>query len=1218
MNDPGAKGIAELLRVVLEKHYTKVNGAKNARILVSDISLQSITELFSNKDQRESEFKVTDFSWCLVEKDWGPEIYQKLKVLLPQEDQDRSYDSLTRARNDTNLPKPAILLAPPLSNERESLKDLELIDQSTILNNFPEYAWVDLLIQTLGKMSNVSNFDDISADLATHARRLARILTKALGRQDPIARWCNAIWKALTLLEIDKEMTPKQAIGKSIVSFKLFSDASLLDEEDDERAIIRVVRNADEARQVRGGEVSERKLRPDISGKDKNRVDDIIFSPPDVFPDDVDYESWQKSFIRRARPSATGLGDLIRARLDNDGNEEARDQFNEDIKDALNGSESAAAEVVLANPNIVRSLNRRLLTKLENLVNPEIDTNTVNFFVELQQTITQMVTATSGTSPKKILISLDDSKWNEHLPSRRTLEGFEYLHMSLLELIANSETTQGSIDIGLLRKDISKLREKLDDLENETTGGDMPEEDLDSSIRLHDSITFNLGSLNEGSHSFTWAPEQWEAETISFHLQELMVKLERLREVGLGDLSDLYADFYGKEQGFGIPSIERADLFCKNWSAIIRNHRRLLSQSRNACELVLSLHILRDEHDAKILFTHPERIRWLRKYLDKCAFDIIDSLNGKFQTNPGNPGRYSDWMRDRAPVGLPAFVHGSNIRECLLPTVEGPLNSLYENIIARSDHDTQIPIRFVTRIAKAITNYLEVYPYKKDGLSIAIFESSSTDPISVAIVEQILKSTADLQLSCDVYCNPDGKESILNNFSSNSVITRHNQNNQRANSIKPPFELRLLNGSTNELPIFDSKDTYDVTLLIDFFSKTPEATKKLTTFQVGNSFDGLTDDTTHWQFLNIDPIQLVKNLLPLSASPMLQEWSTLSVWVTENGPANDDNTDMTEFIQIQTGFNSQVAAYRDIHRYSRWVISLDQVLGRQQFETIPDPPEVLQIVQDLGTNASHTMIVSSNENRRVIKRIERNIRTKAPAFASQAAGLAQAAYETARELSPRQILSSGGESSTYLEVIGLAASYVHLSRPKSVTDGWELWLSFDDMTDWFEFGNQSRRPDLLRILVQKKGNDLAHLDFMIVECKQREVFSEAQVAGARRQAQKGHLFIDSIVQSIEMNDSWMWRSDLASVMPTDQIGDKRSSVGAINKIGNPGIELRDVGQMLRSGYFTTSVSAALVRVGFAISELQDQDEDGVRMIKISLATVLSELSARISEPQIAT
>jgi hypothetical protein len=89
-------------------------------------------------------------------------------------------------------------------------------------------------------------------------------------------------------------------------------------------------------------------------------------------------------------------------------------------------------------------------------------------------------------------------------------------------------------------------------------------------------------------------------------------------------------------------------------------------------------------------------------------------------------------------------------------------------------------------------------------------------------------------------------------------------------------------------------------------------------------------------------------------------------------------------------------------------------------------------------------------------------------------------------------------------------------------------------------------------------------------------------------------------------------------MPTDQIGDKRSSVGAINKIGNPGIELRDVGQMLSSGYFTTSVSAALVRVGFAISELQDQDEDGVRMIKIPLATVLSELSARISEPQIAT
>ena len=1213
MHDPGTKGIAELLRVFLREQYEHLDGDKNARIVVSDISLQSITELFLTKGHQDRGFDVRDYSWCLVEANWDSE-FQELGKLLPAEDRQRSYQSLTQARNDVSLTKPAILLAPPLSNERESLKDLQHIDQTTILEYFPDWTWIDLLVQTLGEASNVKEFEEISGEVIIHARRLARILHRALGRQDPIARWCNAIWKALTLLSTIEGLTPRQAIGKSVVAFKLFSDINLLEEHTDERAEVRIVRNADEARQVRGGEVSERIFRPGVSESDKTRIEDLIKSPPDELPEDVEYEWWLKNYIRKSRPSTTGLGDLIKVRIENDGNEEAQDDFTEDLKDALNDSESAAAEVVLSNTNIVRSLNRGLLTKLENLVNSEVEVTTGNFLVELQQTISQLIKTFSGTSPKKIQISIDKSKWHEQLPTRRTLDGFEYLHMSLLELISKSDTAQGIIDIAPLRGDIVSLLASLNDFENETLKDDQVEEDLDSSVRLQDSITFLVQCGNERSHSFTWTPEPWEAEVVSTHLQELLIRVENLRGFGLGDLADLYADFFGTEHGYGLPPIERANAFCVNWSLIIRRHRKLLSESKNACELILSLHILREEGGARVLFTHPERIRWLRKYLDRCALDIIDSLNGSFHTNPGNPGRYSDWMRDLAPVGIPAFVHGPNIRECLLPTIEGPLNALYENIIARSDHDTHVPYRFVSRIAKAITNFLDIYPYKKDGLSLAIFESSSEYPISAMIVEQVLKSTSELQLSCDVYCNPDWNEAILNKFSSNSEIAKHNLTNQRPNSIRPPFELRLLNGSINDLPEFDSKNTYDVTLLIDFFSKTPEATKRIASFQAGDNFESLTNDATHWLFLNNDPIQFVKVLLPISASPVLQEWSTLSIWVTDNGPAQVDNVDMTEFVQIQTGFNSQVSAYKEIHRYSSWVISLDQVLGRQQFETIPEPPEVLQIVQDLGTNASHTMIVSSNENRRVINRIERNIRTKAPAFEHQATELAQAAYETARELSPRQILSSGGESSTYLEVIGLAASYVHLSRPESLINGWELWLSFDDMTDWFEFGNQSRRPDLLRILVQS-NDDVLHIDFMIVECKQREAFGEAQVAKARRQAQKGHRFIESIVQSDEMNDSWMWRSDLASVMPTDEVGDRRSSIGAINKIGNPGIELRDVGQALRNGNYTTSVSAALVRVGFAISELYDQDEDGVRMIKISLAEVLGALSAGISKSQ---
>jgi hypothetical protein len=872
-----------------------------------------------------------------------------------------------------------------------------------------------------------------------------------------------------------------------------------------------------------------------------------------------------------------------------------------------------AVEATLGIQDIYDCLTKSLRTKLENLVNPQVDATTGNFFAELQQILTQLLNSPTKGSPVKLTFAFDQSKWPDELPSRETLEGFLYLYIDSLRTISATPTLLGTIDISQLELDISTLLGLIDGQDDDLEGEleeDLLEDDSNSeptSTSL-ETLTFNVTMDGENVQQIKWSPDAWKADMISGHLRTLPERASSLNEYGLKELANIYLEFFGTEIKNGMPSSKLIDDFCTNWANQIRKNREVFAKSRSACDLLLSLHTERSNSDAIVLFTHPERLRWLRSYLDRSATDIIDMLNGLFESNPENPGRYLDWMRDRTPVGIPAFLHGSNIRECLLPTVEGPLNSTYENILGRSRSDTQIPARFTNRIARVVGNFLDAYPFKKDRLSIAIFESSSSSPISASIVELVLKANQELSLSCDVFCQPLGRESILNNFTSNVVIADHNQRNQSQNSLKPPFELRLLNGTIDELPEFDQNDKYDLILLVDFFSQSPEATKKLVSHQTGNTFDGLTDESTHWQFLNADPIQFVKNLMPSQASSVLQEWSTLSIWVTENGPAHADNNEMTEFIQIQTGFNSQVNTYKEIHKYSNWVISLDQVLGRQQFETIPEPPEVLQIVQDLGVNASHTMIVSSQENRGVIRRIERNIRSKAPSFSSDAALLSKAAYETARELSPRQILSSGGESSTYLEVLGLAASYVHLTQSHAkIQDAREIWLSFDDMTDWFEFGSQSPRPDLLRILAHK-SEELIHLDFMIIECKQREAMSEAQLTRARKQAEKGLLFVQSIVQAPEMNDNWMWRSDLASVLPTDQFDHEQRKVGAVRTIGRPTFELQEIGQSLRNGNFTTSLSAAVVRVGFTINELSDTEVNGVRMIKMPLNDVLSELS----------
>jgi hypothetical protein len=503
---------------------------------------------------------------------------------------------------------------------------------------------------------------------------------------------------------------------------------------------------------------------------------------------------------------------------------------------------------------------------------------------------------------------------------------------------------------------------------------------------------------------------------------------------------------------------------------------------------------------------------------------------------------------------------------------------------------------------------LNIHPHKRDGLSIAIFESSSSTPVSAAITEQVLKNRQDLRLTCDVFCDLNWNEKILNDFTSNTIIANHISGNISQDLISPPFALRLVEGSITNLQNLDSDKIYDVLLVIDFFSQTPEATKKLTEASNSFNFNPLFHNSSHWKLLNTKPAEFVKVLLPHNSSAVLQEWSTLEVWATDLA-ANDADVSLVEYLQIQTKFSTQVSAYKSLHSSSVWVISIDKVLGREQFEIIPDPPEVLQIVQDLGVNASHTMIISSSENSKVIKRIERNIRSKAPDWNLSAGNLARSAYETARKLSPRQILSAGGESSTYLEVIGLAASYHFLSQSESVKDAWEIWLSFDDLTDWFESGSHSKRPDLLRLLATKNDAGQLILDFIVVECKQRESFGGESLNKAIAQAVKGRTFIQSAFQDVKKNDIQMWRSEFASILPDGLVSETGETVGAINRIGNPSFTLRDVSSGIQSSNFIASVEACVVRAGFAVSSLSDELIDEVRVIQLPLDSVLDKLNS---------
>lgn len=1177
------------------------------RIVLTDISSDIICAILGPTINQKSNFMPSSFTWCIVKRDWN-ESLETIKDAVPPGSL-REFDSLTHARNSDSIDKPAILLMPAISGERESLKDLPYVNIESLLVDFDDLAWLEVLFDAFQTIHQIDSYEEIRDDLLREVKRLNSILTKALGRQDPLARWCNSIWIAMSLIKKDSTISIKQALGKSIVAFRLFADSTLLEEDNEDKAKLKVNKNAEEARQIRSGESDERKPKPGLPKDEVIFIFGVMDDPKDQFPTDVEIEWWKERVVRPARKPALGLGSQIETRLQNKGAESALKVLTPELIEAINEGSPVGAEAVLALKEIVENLNKGLITKLEKILNPQAISDAGNFPIELHLSISRILRAKKDNLPDSIELSIDDSTWDQALPSRAAVEAFQYLHMPSLLEICSPNTTSIELKANSIEERLVELIKRVDKAEldkKDQSGGE--DEDLDNSIEFVDSISFIVKDPTQ-TESFSWSCIEWEAHTIREDIEQAQLGSQKLTDHGLDALTDVYASFFGPSFVLGLPTKKEIDQFIIDWSTVVRNSRQILSRSKDACRDVLALHTRSSASGLGevVLFTHPERLRWVRSYLDAISEDIIDLLNSNFETNPGNFDRYLQWMQERTPIGIPPFLHGDNIERCLLPTQEGPLNSVYESLFVKSAHDSLLPNRFINRISQSIIDYLNIHPHKIDGLSIAIFESSSSTPVSASITEQVLKNNQNLRMTCDVFCDSNWNDKILNDFTSNSVIATHISRNVGQDSISPPFALRLVEGSITNLSNLDSSKVYDILLVIDFFSQTPEATKKLMDASTSFNYDPLIHNSSYWKLLETRPAEFVKVLLPHNASAVLQEWSTLEVWSTDLA-ANDADVYQTEYLQIQTKFSTQVSAYKSLHSNSVWVISIDKVLGREQFEIIPDPPEVLQIVQDLGVNASHTMIISSSENSKVIKRIERNIRSKAPSWSETASNLARSAYETARKLSPRQILSAGGESSTYLEVIGLAASYHFLSQPENVSDAWEIWLSFDDLTDWFESGSHSRRPDLLRVLGTMNSDGELSLDFLIIECKQRESFGGESLNKAIAQAVKGRTFIESAFEDANKNDVQMWRSEFASILPDGLVSESGETVGAINKLGNPGFTLRDISARIQSSDFKAAVSACVVRAGFAVTSLSDEMVDEVRVIQLPLDSVLEKLN----------
>jgi hypothetical protein len=354
---------------------------------------------------------------------------------------------------------------------------------------------------------------------------------------------------------------------------------------------------------------------------------------------------------------------------------------------------------------------------------------------------------------------------------------------------------------------------------------------------------------------------------------------------------------------------------------------------------------------------------------------------------------------------------------------------------------------------------------------------------------------------------------------------------------------------------------------------------------------------------------------------MLDAWSSVNVrlktsnLVTQGKPLN------TDFIQMSVMFEKTADLFSQLHRCCHWVITMDEYVGRDQIETLPERPDILTVKENIGANGAYTMVVSSNIGREfIVQRLARKLGNISldgnggSTIESSETALAVKIYDSIRHIAPGLALRAMGLSRATEEILGLviAMEMAKIHYPLETGDGVSFWISLDEHLEWFS-GLSATRADLCRIAFVKKSERLS-INLLVVEGKLRQSYD----AHGIEQVSRTKKLLESIfTNSGDYKDAALWRTTILSAI-------ENSSSEAVTDLSGTGRlastrlsdEFRDA---LKQGEFDIECINGLFSIclyGSQGSASVETTDEGITVVK-TFANQIAELIAIEGTPKCA-
>lgn len=495
---------------------------------------------------------------------------------------------------------------------------------------------------------------------------------------------------------------------------------------------------------------------------------------------------------------------------------------------------------------------------------------------------------------------------------------------------------------------------------------------------------------------------------------------------------------------------------------------------------------------------HPKRPA--RAINDKQLQREISIRYGSWNMPPAialaNDKRQSDWYLAQADIqGYTLFqrVDGA-----------GGVIGFHIDDLAE-DEQTLVASHVIETLVSVIQDYVETYPFTRDGITITLLECSNS-ALPVLLLKRLCEANPSTywpsSIRLVVHTSNYGATLYrrIDEWLSNEISVGEST----GSAYLPKTLVEVRECSLDEL--LQSSERSDIVGLIDLFPRSHRMLEPIIIDPVRPSMP----QADLFQ-IRPEPFREGDNTRRLQLIPD-QKPDILRLFLlcqyASNLPAGKTMPHATKDLQLNQllSLENWQVDLEHIHQHFNWVICYDQVIDRFLLQSAcNNHVRIIRCAAGLGVQRLYHLTVSSARRTQdvVVRRLADRFVSMMPST-GRVKGLliAESIADIANEISGDVVLRAAGPGLFLNELIGLVAAKFcseqefHRQYPQWLP----VWILLDDFRHWFQGG---KMPDLLLVgLSEENGQAHVYLQVIEAKCVNADTF-EHEANDARTQVYKG-------------------------------------------------------------------------------------------------------------------